>query len=371
MYQKKEIAFVIHGLVMGGAEKFLISLINDFDRRGFRTFLVLLSEDNRLLNELNTNTVIKTILRKSRFDIFISHRIKQAIESRGIRTIFCINTYSFFLTKLAYLFNSETSFFLSLHSTIPSSTRVFLQNMLYFRLVRRKDNLLYLCDYQKTYLNKTYFLQHDFGFVINNGINTQFYDPALFRDVDRVRIKQALNITSDAKVILQVARLHPEKGHKDSLIALSTLHSNFGKRAHLVVVGGGTSVFLNHLTQLRDQQSLTDHVHFVGEQKDIVNYLCIADLFTLTSFGTETFSLAALEAMSFGIPCSLTNIGGASEMIIDGINGKLSSPQNPFSIAESWNTILDSPMDKSIIRDLVVKRFDSKRMFDRYAAVIE
>jgi glycosyltransferase involved in cell wall biosynthesis len=370
MSTKKNIAFVIHGLVMGGAEKFLISLINHFDKIGYTTYLILLSNDIQLLHELNPNTCVLTILRKNQYDIFVSKRIKNFIQSNQIEKIFCVNTFSFFLVKLAYLFNTKTKFYLSLHSTIPSSAKVFIQNLLYFRTVGPHDLLLYLCDHQRSYLKKKYFFNHNTDLVINNGIDTQLYNPSLFEREQILDIKRDLHIPFEDKVIIKIARLHPEKGHEDAFRALSILHTQFGKQTHLIVVGGGPPSFFNHLQSIVLEQRLSDHIHFVGEQKDVRKYLSIADIFTLTSFGTETFSLAALEAMSFGIPCSLTNIGGAAEMIIDGVNGVLSEPKNPDSIALSWNTILESDMSKSIIRNLVVKRFDEQRMFDAYTAVI-
>ncbi len=366
----EKIAFVIHGLVMGGAEKFLIGLINDFDKKEIPTCLILLSDDNRLLPELNSRTEVVVIQRNNRFDLFVTYRIKRFIQDRRIKKIFCINTYSFFLTKLAYLFDINTRFYLSLHSTIPSSPKVYLQNLVYFRSVGRSDTLIYLCDPQRHYIQKKYLAGRSSAITIHNGIDTRFFDPSLFNDFDRIGLKQSMNIADGDPIVLQVARLHPEKGYLDSISALFLLHSVFQTKAHLVIVGAGSLSYHSKLREFVHHHSLSDYVHFVGEQQDVRPFLSIADIFTLTSFGTETFSLAALEAMAFGLPCSLTNIGGASDMIIDGVNGMLSIPKNPASIAHTWNTILNTDLSKSIIRDIVLKRFDAEKMFDAYAKSI-
>ena len=101
---KSKVAFVIHGLPMGGAEKFLISLVNDFQRKNMNPLLILLSNDNKLINEVDKNVTIVEILKKNRFDLGISKRIKKEIVSRNIKKIFCVNTYSFFLTKIKKYF---------------------------------------------------------------------------------------------------------------------------------------------------------------------------------------------------------------------------------------------------------------------------
>lgn len=365
-----KIAFVIHGLVMGGAEKFLIGLINEFDKKGIHTYLILLSDDNRLLSALNSRTEVVVIKRNNRFDLFVSFRIKRFIQGQSITKVFCVNTYSFFLTRLTYLFDAGTKFYLSLHSTIPASRKVYLQNLVYFRFVGKSDTLIYLCDSQRDYIQKKYIHRDSSSLTIHNGIDTRFFDPSLFQDFDRNLLKQNLHIPTNEPIVLQVARLHPEKGYKDSISALVLLHSNHHVKAHLVIVGGGSASYFNELRSFVSLHSLSDYVHFVGEQQDVRPFLCIADIFTLTSFGTETFSLAALEAMAFGVPCSLTNIGGASDMIIEGVNGLLSIPRNPASIAQGWNTIFSADLSKTIIRDIVLKRFDSNTMFDAYSRCI-
>jgi glycosyltransferase involved in cell wall biosynthesis len=85
----------------------------------------------------------------------------------------------------------------------------------------------------------------------------------------------------------------------------------------------------------------------------------MADLFTLSSIAVETFSLAALEAMSTGLPCVLTDIGGAAEMIMDGQNGYLVPPGRPDLLADAWSRALRGGVawPSQRIRENVVGRF--------------
>ena len=82
---QEKIAFVIHGFPMGGAEKFLINLVNHFYHLEYKPLVVLLSEEKTLLNELDTRIKVVFILKKSRFDFFVSRRIKSTIKKEKIK----------------------------------------------------------------------------------------------------------------------------------------------------------------------------------------------------------------------------------------------------------------------------------------------
>jgi glycosyltransferase involved in cell wall biosynthesis len=113
------------------------------------------------------------------------------------------------------------------------------------------------------------------------------------------------------------------------------------------------------LRGLADARSLRGHVLFCGQHADVRSFYWIADMFTLSSIAVETFSLAALEAMSTGLPCVLTRIGGAGEMIVEGGNGYLVEPGRPKLLADAWHRTLTGHLEWSPerIRHHVVLNF--------------
>jgi glycosyltransferase involved in cell wall biosynthesis len=134
-------------------------------------------------------------------------------------------------------------------------------------------------------------------------------------------------------------------------------------------VGSGNVDYISSLQSLVQKEKLDQYVHFVGNQSDVRPFLQMADLFTLTS-ESETFSIAALEAMAFGLPVVITDVGGASEMVVSGLNGFLVKPHNIFELAKAWKNTLDMNLDSTKIRDHIVKKFSIHHMVDRYVDLL-
>ncbi|MCX2740981.1 glycosyltransferase [Pontibacter anaerobius] len=364
------IAFVIDGLQVGGAEKFMISVVNMLISKGCDPVIILLSDRKALIGELDERIPVYTVLRTSKYNLSVSKRIKDIIKEKEIRKVFCINTYAFFLTKLSFLFDRETKFYLSLHSTIPDSFKVYIQNIIYFRLISRNDHIIFICNNQMKYLQKKYYLSSAYKVVIYNGIDTAHYKPNSSLPKELSILDENYRLYPDDKVILNVARLYPEKGHLEAIKALAILHKDYNYKAHLLFVGGGDPDYAHHLKEQVAALSLESYVYFAGNQTDVRKFYCASDIFTLTSYSIETFSLAALEAMSYGLPCSLTEIGGANEMVVEGLTGALSKAKDPYSIAASWHKLLTSVLNKKKIRNYVVNKFSSQRMLKEYYQLI-
>lgn len=370
MMNSKSIAFVIHGLPMGGAEKFMISIVNHLFEINYDPIVILLSNDDILANEINAGVPIIKVLKKSRYDLSVSHRIKQQIITHGANKIFCVNPYSYFLTKLSFLFEQDYKIFLSPHTTKPFSLYNWFQTFVYYRLIGKHDTLVYLCNKQQEYLTKTYLLPHCEKAIIYNGINTDTFNPAIFKDMDRDEIRASFSLDKNDKLILLVARINPEKRHTDALQALSIIHKMQGViKPHLMIVGAGDKPLSDKLKALVSFLSLDGYVHFVGNHSDVRIFYYIADIFTLTS-ESETFSIAALEAMAFGLPCALTDVGGAREMIVEDWNGTLANPLHPDSIANAWLNALKNNKNGLSIRENVERRFSLPNMLNHYVNLL-
>ncbi|MCK0123953.1 N-acetyl-alpha-D-glucosaminyl L-malate synthase BshA [Gelidibacter sp. F2691] len=91
--------------------------------------------------------------------------------------------------------------------------------------------------------------------------------------------------------------------------------------AKLMMVGEGPEKMEAEL--LCEKLGIEDKVVFFGNSNEIDKILCFSDLFLLPS-QTESFGLAALEAMASGVPVISSNTGGIPEVNIEGVSGFLS-----------------------------------------------
>ena len=84
---------------------------------------------------------------------------------------------------------------------------------------------------------------------------------------------------------------------------------------------------------------VADRITFAGKMSHVENALSVADLFLLAS-ETESFGLAALEAMACEVPVIGTNIGGIPEVVEDGVSGLLVPLDDPDAMAAAARELL-------------------------------
>lgn len=113
--------------------------------------------------------------------------------------------------------------------------------------------------------------------------------------------------------LVMVARMEPQKDHKTLIQAISGIPN-----IKLQLVGEG---FKQAAIQTQVQTlGLSDYVEFLGYREDIAHILAKAQIFLLIS-NWEGFPRTTLEAMRAGLPVIVSDVGGASEAVIEGQTG--------------------------------------------------
>ena len=110
---------------------------------------------------------------------------------------------------------------------------------------------------------------------------------------------------------------------------------------------------------------------FVGKVRDTSHVLEISDLFLLPS-ETESFGLAALEAMAVGVPVISSNTGGIPEVNIEGVTGYLSDVGNVIEMAKNALSILENEEYLKKFKQAALKRsheFDIEKILPLYEKV--
>jgi glycosyltransferase involved in cell wall biosynthesis len=371
----RRILIVRAGLYMGGAERMLASLVNNWDRTWFETVVATLDDDNPLASSIQPDAAeLLVFARRWRYDLAPAAKLRQVIQERNIDAVLAFGLYEFSFVHVALLgLRRKPSVVVSLHSTRLARRRQHLQHWLYARLLDGSERLVSVCNAQADYCSAAYEIKRDRFQTIYNGVDVEHFRPSNDPEARRL-IRRRFGIPENAPVVIKVAGLRPGKRHADAIQALSLMSSHGtasdGARPYLMILGGGDPEYEKQLRALAGRLGVADRVVFCGESDDVRPYLEAADVFTLTSSSVESFSVAALEAMAMGLPCVLTDVSGAREMIRPGLNGYLVPPESPLEIAAGWQKALFGPplQDRSAIREFVVSNFalgDCVRAYER------
>ncbi len=143
----------------------------------------------------------------------------------------------------------------------------------------------------------------------------------------------------------------------------------------LLMVGDGPERVYDE--QLCRTLGICDHVRFLGKQDAIEEILSVSDLFLMPS-ESESFGLAALEAMACKVPVITTNAGGLPELNVDGFCGFMSNVGDVDDMASHAIEILKDDATLKQFKENAFKRaqdFDLKKILpsyvDFYKEVIE
>ncbi len=139
------------------------------------------------------------------------------------------------------------------------------------------------------------------------------------------------------RLLVHVSNFRPVKHAGETVEVTARLKAD-GIPVKLLLVGDGPDRAPTE--QLARRLGLTDDVRFLGKQDPIEEILSIADVFLMPS-GSETFGLAALEAMACGVPVVSSDIGGLPELNVDGETGFLRPLSDVAAHADAVRRMLD------------------------------
>lgn len=145
-----------------------------------------------------------------------------------------------------------------------------------------------------------------------------FIDPALY-ERDSFPCRRSAFLENGEKLLIHVSNFRPVKRVKDTISIFHRVQQEVPSR--LLLVGDGPE--RADAAAEADRLGLQDRVIFLGKQDTVAELLACSDLFLLPS-ASESFGLAALEAMAAGTPVLATDVGGVPEVVEDGVSGLLS-----------------------------------------------
>lgn len=360
------VIFVASTLPHGGAERLAIAVMNRLAERGHECHAVSLKSDTGPLDciRLRDGGTVRCLnaaryLDRRSLSDFGAHisRIRPSV-------VVAANPYALMYSSLALrLSRLRAPLVVTYHSTRLLGAKEQLKMIAYRPFFWTADCLVFVCDKQRRYwLRRGVFSRRNE--VIYNGVNTDEF--CAERNLgERGILRTALGFSDADYVIGMAAVLRPEKNHVQMVEAIAMLR-NRGIPARALMIGDGE---MRGAIEARARElRVESHVVITGLLQDVRPHIAACDAMALCSF-TETFSLAAIEAMALRRPVVHSDVGGASEMIVPQWNGYLFPVGDTQALVGKLAILADREVSRRMgnnAREMVETRFAEKTMVDRY-----
>jgi glycosyltransferase involved in cell wall biosynthesis len=204
--------------------------------------------------------------------------------------------------------------------------------------------------------------------VLHNGVDLVKFS---MQPKKRGEMRRKLGIPQDAVVALTVRRLVYKNG-VDTLIETANIAVKKNPKIVFLAVGKGPD--MNNVKTRIEQLGIEKNFRLTGfvSDDDLPFYYNAADFFVLPSKSGEGLPLVALEAMACGLPLVATDVGGISEVMLDGY-GKLVPPNQPQLLARAVLEFagVDFSSRRSELRAFVEERFSWDANVERLAQIYE
>jgi len=176
--------------------------------------------------------------------------------------------------------------------------------------------------------------------------------------------KRSMMAPDNEKIITHISNFREVKRIPDVVKIFNEIQKKVPAR--LMMVGDGPEKAVAE--KLVEQLGIGDKVVFFGNSHEINEILCFSDLFLLPS-QTESFGLAALEAMAVGVPVISSNAGGLPEVNRDGYSGYMGNVGDVDDMAAKAVSILSNEIKLAQFKQNALKvaqEFDIQKIIPLY-----
>lgn len=152
-------------------------------------------------------------------------------------------------------------------------------------------------------------------------------------------LRRRYRLSDDSLIVGAVSRFFPVSGTKHLIAAFPRIHKAVPS-ARLLIVGEGAE--RDVLEAQAMWLGISPFVIFAGMHEDVTAHLRLCDVAVVSSTD-DGLSLAAMEALSAGVPLVATRVSGLSSLVRDGENGLLVPPADPDALAAAVIRVLRNP----------------------------
>lgn len=365
--------YVLNNLAIGGSERKTLRAANGLVARGAKLGLVCLNRPDTLLGEVDRRIPVWFLDRGGKFSPAAAARLRRIAALTQARTLIAVNLYpALYIAATAPFLPAHTRTVCLINTSAEAvSLNWRLRRMLYKLMLRGFDLAVHGCEAYRKLWATPGGRAWQRSSVLYNGVDLAQFEPSALTGA-REQTRARLGIGGGSFVFGTVGRLVPGKNQGALIEALAHMRAS-GMDAHVLIAGDGP--LRDSLTQQAEALGIGACVTFTGALSDVRPVLAAMDVFVLPSVGIETFSNAVLEAMAMAKPVIVSGIGGAGEMVSEGVEGFIVDPAElPQRLPTLLAALLADPLRRhgmgNAARARVQRQFSLAGFLDAHQALI-
>jgi sugar transferase (PEP-CTERM/EpsH1 system associated) len=353
-----KILHVIESLEIGGAEMFVINLVNQMPKE-YEQSICCIKKIGPLENRLSRDIRVFCLNKKEGNSLSVPFRLAKIIRHGGYDVVHSHNWGVLIESLVGGRLGGARCIIHTAHgimehyskNKIKKHLRKIAERVMAFFL----DKLVTVSDQLRGQIISDLSISSKKIMTVYNGV--------ICRDDSKHIIKNNNMVT-----LVSVGRMVPVKNYQMLIKAFKIAEEKCSIPIRLIFVGDGPE--RKRLEQIKDDMKLGEKVIFYGYRDDTEKIMCESDIFVNSSF-YEGISIAILEAMKESIPVIATSVGGNKEIIEDNFSGLLvpNNDAEKFSkaIVELVNDFEKRKRIGQNSKVIVSNRFNLNKTLDDYA----
>lgn len=352
---KKKLLFIIPYLGGGGAERVMLTLLNNLSREKYDLHLCLIKEKGNYLNQLEKNVTVHLL--NCRSFILSFNKLYRCIKKVDPDIVIGFLSFVIVYLGLVKIFFLKKNIFIARETGLPSSRKRFLGNnskMLCTITYGAMDVIISQCHYQKDELISYYKISPNKVRLIANPTDCNVPEYNYCRCPD------------DKVNLISAGSLEERKNYRSVIEAMDLCQD---ESIILHIYGDGP--LRDELSRQIQSLHLQDRVLLHGHIHNLKDHFIQCDAYIMPS-KFEVCSNALLEAQACGLPAIAYNCPGANaEIIIEGVTGFLAENNNVEMLAQIISEKKYLHMDRKFIHNHIERHFGIDSSIEQYEQLFD